>query len=192
MLTGAVMVGGRSQRMGRDKAALFLDGETLLQRQLRVLREAGARRLLVVCREGQTVELVVGTEVVVDTVAGAGPIAGLHAALAECRTPHLAVLAVDMPRIEAAWYARLLDSCGPGVGAVARTAAGYEPLAAIYPASALAIAAGQLERGEYSLQVLLAELERRGLMTAFTVAPGEAAALANWNRPEDLAGTEEP
>lgn len=188
MLTGAVMAGGRSGRMGRDKAALVVAGETLLRRQLRVLREAGARRLVVSCRAAQTVEFVLGVDLVVDTMPDAGPLAGLHAVLADCASPHLAVLAVDMPLVDAAWFVRLRGLCAPGVGAIARTAAGYEPLAAIYPVEAVALAEAHLRQGELSLQSLAAALARAGELRELPAGPADAARLASWNRPGDIAG----
>lgn len=188
MLTGAVMAGGRSTRMGRDKAALVVEGETLLRRQLRILREAGARRLVISCRAAQTVEFVLGADLVVDTVPDGGPLAGLHAVLADCASPHLAVLAVDMPIVNAAWFDRLRGLSAPGVGAIARTAAGYEPLAAIYPAEALAVADAHLRRGELSLQALAAALVRAGALRECVIGPDDTARLASWNRPEDTAG----
>ena len=45
--SGVVLAGGKSSRMGRDKATLFVAGETLLARQLRLLAEAGGAELLV-------------------------------------------------------------------------------------------------------------------------------------------------
>lgn len=52
-LSGAVMAGGQSRRMGSDKALLGLSGEPLWQRQSRVLQAAGATAVGVVRQVGQ-------------------------------------------------------------------------------------------------------------------------------------------
>ena len=184
-LGGAVLAGGASRRMGRDKALLLCRGELLWRRQMRVLRDAGAKPVVLVRRRGQP-ELDEQTRSLRDTVEGAGPLAGLHAALAACRTRWVAVLAVDMPHIDAAWFRRLYGFCRAGAGAAARTASGFEPLAAIYPREALPELTTRLRRGDRSLQGLVAELVRAGRMIEVSSAAVERSRLANWNAPENV------
>lgn len=188
MLTGAVMVGGRSRRMGRDKATLVVAGETLLQRQVRVLREAGAQRVLVVRRAGQAVDTPAGTELIEDTIAEAGPLAGLHAALNACHTPLLAVLAVDMPGIDPGWFHWLGSHCGDNIGATARRPDDkYEPLASIYPRAALREVTQYLFGPDRSLQALVDALVQRHLLRSVSLPPLELHRVKNWNCPDDAA-----
>src|SRR5689334_7699439 len=71
-LTGAVMAGGQSRRMGQDKALLILDGEPLWHRQARVLRAAGAGTVGVVRqREQAPLALPPGLHLWHDVVIGA-------------------------------------------------------------------------------------------------------------------------
>jgi molybdopterin-guanine dinucleotide biosynthesis protein A len=203
---GAILAGGESRRMGRDKALLDLAGEPLWRRQERVLREAGCTEVMIVRRPGQP-DLAPGIPHVHDTIADAGPIAGLHAALtfnltrpepacgelvelleAACPEPveGLVVLAVDMPAIDAGWFAWLREACRPGRGAVARHADGFEPLAAIYPAEALPLLKERLRRREFSLQGLLAALAAADCMTVLPLPESDRPKVANWNSPQDL------
>lgn len=184
LLFGAVLAGGESRRMGRDKARLRVGGETLWRRQVRVLREAGAGQVVVVRREGQTGMR--GVRVVRDVFAGVGPLAGLHAALAAAGDAGwVAVLAVDMPAVEAAWFARLRKQCARGRGAVARHADGFEPLAAIYPGGARVRVERRLRRGEHALQGLVRALVRAKRMSVVEIAEAETAMMLNWNSPAD-------
>ena len=182
-LTGVVIAGGRSTRMGRDKARLRIDDVPLWRRQQRVLAAAGARPVLFALRAGQR-RFAPGLAVVRDTRSGIGPIAGVHAALAACESEWLAVLAVDLPRVEAAWFRKLARLCGPGQGAVGISREGFfEPFAAIYPRAVLpeverAVAA---EQGSRSLQPLLRELMARGAMRAVRLTARAQATLFNWN-----------
>lgn len=184
-LQGAVLAGGQSRRMGCDKALLTVAGEPLWRRQYRVLEQAGAANLAVVRRSDQAaVDPTVRH--LRDAVSGVGPIAGLHAALLASVAPWVAVLAVDMPRIEAAWFERLKEVCRRGCGAVARHAAGFEPLAAIYPREALAPVVTRLDTHDYSLQSLLTWLVRADLMAVVELDDDERAAAENWNTPESV------
>jgi molybdopterin-guanine dinucleotide biosynthesis protein A len=193
-LTGAVMAGGASRRMGQDKALLSFDGEPLWLRQARILREAGAVAVGVV-RQREQSPLALPADIALwhDTIIGAGPLAGLQAALTACRTDRLAVLATDMPRIDAGWFAWLLASCPPGGGAVAlHPHHGLEPLAAIYPRSALAEVTHRLTAGgPRSLQSLVEQLIAEGRVTSVPLPPAEIWRVANWNTPAEVGAAYE-
>lgn len=182
---GAVLAGGESRRMGRNKALLRVDGEPLWQRQVRVLRAAGADPVIIVRREGQR-RLSRDLPHVRDRLPDSGPLAGLEAALTAISVPWLAVLAVDMPAVDAAWFRWLSKDCRAGVGAVARHAETSEPLAAIYPREALAVVTAQLERGERSMQGLVMALARGRRMRVVPLPPSKLRSVTNWNSPADL------
>jgi molybdopterin-guanine dinucleotide biosynthesis protein A len=122
-----------------------------------------------------------------DTVDGAGPLAGLHAALLACQTCLLAILAVDMPQMDAAWFRWLGSFCRPGVGAVVRVPAGFEPLAAIYPREALATVTSHLRLKDLSLQHLVIALVRAHRLIAVPLTASDHHRLFNWNVPDDAA-----
>ncbi len=187
-LSGAVLAGGESRRMGRDKAMLCLNGEPLWLHQKRVLLESGAQPVTVVRKRGQP-SFDANEQFLYDTVDGAGPLAGLHAALSACQTHLLAVLAVDMPKIDAAWFCWLLSFCRPGMGAVVRSPAGFEPLAAIYPREALATVTSRLRSNDRSLQHLVIALVEAHQLVAIPLPEGDHRRLFNWNTPDDIART---
>lgn len=187
-LGGVVLAGGYSTRMGRDKARLRVSGEPLWQRQGRVLATAGAAPVRFALRARQR-KFTARLEVVRDTRPDIGPIAGLHAALAAAETPWLAVAAVDLPRVEATWFARLAKACRVGCGAVGVNHAGFfEPFAAIYPVEARGELECAMSAAVYSLQPVLRALVRQGKMRAVRLIAAEAAQLANWNEGPRPAG----
>lgn len=101
-----VLSGGKSSRMGRDKALLQLDGETLLARSKRLGEALGAQQVLVSRNEPGFIQ---------DLVHDAGPMAGIAAALLHCHTDWLLVLPVDMPLLTpAALKPLFLSSCPAG------------------------------------------------------------------------------
>ena len=191
---GVILAGGRSRRMGRDKAELSVAGEPLWQRQARVLREAGADRVALVLRSGQIPPPGAGAsalQVRRDVYRDAGPMAGLHAALT---TPLLAswylVLAVDLPHVRPDWFGWLLGFCRDHTGAIVMHDTGYEPLAAIYPAGTGPVVAAQLARGEYSLQRLAERLVQTRRMRAIPLPAHARAQVTNWNTPADVGDRE--
>jgi molybdopterin-guanine dinucleotide biosynthesis protein A len=127
-----VLAGGRSTRMGTDKAFLEWQGRRLLDRQLDLLRSLEPVQLFVAGRAGVDYTAT-GARVVCDAIPDLGPLGGLAAALEAATAPFLLVLAVDLPAMTPDFLRGLLVRCRSGVGAVAHTAAGWEPLAAVYP-----------------------------------------------------------
>jgi molybdopterin-guanine dinucleotide biosynthesis protein A len=180
-MLGVVLAGGESRRMGRDKALVEVDGEALWRRQVGVLREGGASRVILVRRSEQ--EPTGYPDCRFDTFRDCGPLAGIHAALEVGGHPHVAVLAVDMPGIDGAWFEWLRSSCRPGVGAVAGHSDLLEPLAAIYPAEALPEVVARLGRRELSAQGLARGLAATGMMSILEVPPAYAGRLASLNAP---------
>ena len=186
-LTGAVLAGGASRRMGRDKAQLLLNGEPFWLRQAHVLQRAGAGPVGVVRQPAQApLDLPANISLWHDAVTDAGPLAGLHAALSQCTTEWLAVAATDMPGLDASWFQWLRGHCRPGCGAMVRHAHGdHESLAAIYPRAALAEVTRRLASGPRSLQSLADSLIAAGLLTSLLIPATDAWRVANWNTPAE-------
>jgi len=189
MMRGAVLAGGDSRRMGSDKSGIVFRGEPLWHRQMEVLREAGAEPVLLVRRPGQSVPE--GVACLRDSAVDAGPMAGLQAVLTAGSAPFTAVLAVDMPGIDAAWFRWLLGFCRPGLGAMARHGEICEPLAAIYPTEALLEVTARLEMRDLSLQRLALALAAAGRMTLLPLSAAAAAQTVSVNTAEELKSAQE-
>ncbi len=189
--SGAILAGGRSLRMGADKAGLWIDGETLLARQVRLLRAAGASEVMLnqhPQRMRPLASLPPELRLVGDDPAypDAGPLAGLAAVLAAAREDWVAVVAVDLPCLTVGWWRKLLAIAEPGGGAVGRRTEGtFEPLAAIYPRRAQTAVRERLHRGDYALQPLIRTGIEEGWMRPFPMSAADVDELHNWNAPED-------
>jgi molybdopterin-guanine dinucleotide biosynthesis protein A len=184
--TGVVLAGGRSTRMGRDKASLTIGGERLLDRQVRLLREIGAGRVLVSCAnkpDGQAFPA--GTHVLLDRLPDTGPLAGIEAALRTADGERVLVLAVDLPGLDADWLRRLWAQSSDRCGVVPVLDRRLEPLAAVYPGPARDEAVRRLDSGRLSVQELVRDGLCKGWMTPWEIPPADGARLVNWNRPGD-------
>lgn len=103
MLTGIVLAGGRSSRMGRDKALLEIDGRSLLDRAIDLLHAAGAARVVV---SGDRPS----HGGVPDAWPEAGPLGGIASVLPGCGDGAIVVVPVDMPELDAVSLRRLVDA----------------------------------------------------------------------------------
>lgn len=185
---GVVLAGGRSSRMGRDKATLVVGGRTLAARAARAL--AGVCCEVVIADGGR--RLVPGFRSVPDGP-GEGPAAGILGAAREHPGRALLVLACDVPGVPPELLAALAGrarSAAGGQGSDAaggtaadvvlpRTARGPEPLVARYGPRALAALAEQAAAGEHAVRRLLA---RPDLVVEYL----EGEALARFGDPETL------
>src|SRR5690606_15155389 len=100
--SAVVLAGGRSSRMGVDKATLpHPSGSTLLDRQIALLRGLGPAELLVSVRSGQDLGLLDRDVCTVRDDGTAGPLGGIVAALKAATQPRLLVVAVDLPYLDA-------------------------------------------------------------------------------------------
>lgn len=177
------MAGGRSVRMGSDKAVLPMGEVELWRRQWNLLRDVcgGAVWVSSPMRPGWLPE---GYTWVADAC-DAGPMGGVVAALGEMVEGHALVLALDLPLVSGAFLDEMVQRLEPGVGVTPRRGGMFEPLVAVYPKQALASGRARLSRGEFGLQKWISELESSGLMKIFDVEAKWDATFFNANTPED-------
>jgi molybdopterin-guanine dinucleotide biosynthesis protein A len=181
-----ILAGGRSSRMGRDKALITFDGVMLLEHLLRVCRQVSAAVRIVGAREkygafGETVE---------DIYPGRGTLGGIHAALSCSSTDLNLILAVDLPYIEAALLHYLLArAAGSDAMVTVPEADGrLQPLCAVYRPQFLIPAQQALEAGQNKVDVLFARVPIQVIPSEELAQHGfPAAVFANLNTPEDLA-----
>lgn len=173
--------------MGRDKAGLVVNGETLLNRQLRLLREAGATELLVItATDSKTPEaLPEDVKVVSDRAPGLGPLGGIEAALDAAGAPLVLIVAVDLPAMAPDWLRRIIERSMESRGVVPSFANRYEPLAAIYPKAAISAARASLASGDLVLQRFVQAAATAGFVEVWELSEADSLVLVNWNRPED-------
>ena len=183
--SAVILAGGKSSRMGRDKAWLLLDGKPLLARQIALVRELAPEEIFISGRACVDYSLF-GYRVLMDRYPDAGPLAGIAAGLEASSSPLVLVLAVDMPDMTSGALRRLLERCTPGVGIVPRVNHRVEPLAAYYPKAAQTIAADMLSRGLREVRTFVEECKRSRLLSFHDFEAGELHYFANWNAPADL------
>lgn len=150
-LLGLVLAGGRSRRLGTDKAAVHAGGESLLDRAVARLA-AVLPEVYVSVRPDQAGDAVrTRHPLLLDPSAGLGPAAGLLAAHGARPDAAWLVLACDMPWVDHAHVAELVarrDPARAGTAWLNPETAGIEPLCAIYEPATLARLAGEAAAGK--------------------------------------------
>jgi molybdopterin-guanine dinucleotide biosynthesis protein A len=183
--SAVILAGGKSSRMGRDKVFLEVGGRTLLDRQIDTLVAAGAEDILISGRSGVDYSAF-GCRVLTDEFPGAGPLAGIHAALKVSRQPLVLVLAVDLPEMNAMFLRSLLMAATAGRGVVPRVGGRVEPLAAVYPRTALPLVERMLAQGKHAAQSFAGTCVQAGLAAYEDVPDNFARLFKNLNSPADL------
>ena len=179
-----VLCGGQSRRMGSDKAFLPYQGQALYKNQLDFLRRFGPAQVMLSGRRG--VAYPDAAEIVLDAPGSNGPVAGLAAALENCRHPHLLVLAVDMPKASSDLIEALLAHRQPGCGVIPFIGENPEPLLALYPKEAFSLTEKQLQQNRLRARDFAHACEQSGLAERFICAEAEQPHFENWNQPSDV------
>ncbi len=131
-VSGAVLVGGRSTRFGRDKAVADAGGRPLALHAVLALRDAGIDPVIAV---GGTAGAALGLPTVADRHPGQGPLGGLITALRWAGRGLVVVVPCDLPLLRAAHVRSLVAAAGPDRAAVAEVEGRPQPSVACWPAS---------------------------------------------------------
>lgn len=173
-LTAFVLAGGKSTRMGEDKAFLQLKGRTLLDRALDTVRALTPEIIIV----GERSKFSRFGTVVEDVFRDRGPLGGIHAALTASATDLNLILALDMPFVERSFlkYLAREASATDALVTVPRTESGWQPLCAVYRKAFGHLAENSLIQGRNKIDALFSDLkvfviddknlERRGFSEA--------------------------
>lgn len=179
------MAGGKSSRMGRNKAWLPVGGLPLISRQIQLVGKLAPRRIWISAAPGHDYASL-SCPVLVDAYPDQGPVSGIFTSLQKLETDLLLILAVDMPCMSARFLSRLLRRCSARRGVVPRLADRIEPLAAIYPKASWRVAEVLLEGGNFSVAHFARLCASAGLVAFQDCAEKESCLFTNWNRPEDV------
>jgi molybdopterin-guanine dinucleotide biosynthesis protein A len=186
-VTGVVLAGGRSSRMGgRDKAFAAVGGEPIAIRTIRLFRTLFPQVIVATNRAERYRALDV--ETVGDLFPDCGPLAGIHAAMGVARHPHVFVAACDMPGLDADVIRFLLGRIGDADAVVPRWDDDIEPLHAVYAVRLADRIADALCAGRHAIRDLLPRLRVDYVGEAeLARIRGTARSMLNVNTPEELA-----
>jgi molybdenum cofactor guanylyltransferase len=184
---GFVVAGGRSERMGRDKASLPWRGTTLLGHAVARLRGVCAETRILCGPQRRYLDQ--GVAVVTDTASPSCPLAGIYSGLQTLDHDVGLFLAVDLPEVPVALLSFILNVAEGWDAAVPVHAAGDEPLCAAYAASCREPIRRRLEAGDLKMTSFLPDVRVRRVTEDEILRFGDPPRVfRNLNAPGDLDG----
>jgi molybdenum cofactor guanylyltransferase len=189
MLTLAILAGGKSKRMGRDKSVLPFQGEVLIQRIINRLAGLASEVIIIAPRTQESVTM--GFRVEEDLLPERGPLGGLFTALSATTNEAVALVACDMPFVSAELFIYQLDILvADNVDVVVPSSEkGLEPLHAIYRRNtSLPVVRRAINSGEQRLISWFPDVKVRILSRDETRHfDPRGLSFLNINTPEELA-----
>ena len=157
-----ILTGGKSSRMGEDKAFLKLRGETLLD----IARQLAVKVCDSVMIVGDRARF--GPDAIEDIFPDSGPLGGIHAALSKTSADLNLVLAVDTPFLDARFLSWMLEQAASSNAVVTfpKLATGYQPLCAVYRKSFKDVAEHALKSGRFKIDPLYDKVSTRPITDA--------------------------
>lgn len=208
--TGIILAGGKSSRMGTDKALLHLNGKSFLEIQIEKLCRIGAGEILISCRPESQKKHDFSTGIfttepadrsgmepvsdripddippvrrIPDLIPDRGPLGGMYSCFSECRFPHALVLSVDTPLLTDDTLIRLLDThiSSPHDATVLSFQGKIQPLIAVYRTDNAGILRELIRQNKLAVRAFLDRLDCQ-----FAEYHGDEKELLNCNTKEDL------
>jgi molybdenum cofactor guanylyltransferase len=184
-LSGFILAGGRSSRMGTDKSRLRFGDSTLIESAIRHMRTVTNHVFVVSPRA----DLARYAPIVHDVYPDRGPLGGIHAALASSQHEFNLMLAVDMPLVPAELLEKLVAIAqeSRAVVTVPQTSDGLQPLCAVYRKEFAMLAERALRTDDYKIDRLFKQIETRIVNESELGKWGYSPQVfMNLNTPDDL------
>jgi molybdopterin-guanine dinucleotide biosynthesis protein A len=191
MITIAVQAGGKSSRMGEDKALIRLGGIPLIERVLTRI-DGLADEILITTNRPETLAHL-NLRMAGDEVPGAGALHGLKTALSAARGEVVLILSCDTPFVSRELLEHLLDRAHEADVIVPKHGDKYEPLQAVYnrarclPAVEAALVSGERRMVSFYPQVRVLPIEEHVL----SKLDPSGLSFFNLNTAEDLERAEQ-
>ena len=177
-ITGAVLAGGKSSRMGRDKALLKLDRRTSIERVVRTLEEVFES--VVIISDRGTRYGFLGVPVYPDIFKHCGPLGGIHTALTIAKTSAVFFASCDLVFLTSHVVLSIIDEPLRGDAVLASTESGIQPLCGLYSRRCLQPLEEHLTSRQLSVFGFL-----HGVSTSTIDVSENGLALTNINTPDE-------
>jgi molybdenum cofactor guanylyltransferase len=182
-LTGIILSGGKSSRMGLNKALIEIDGIKIIERIYNILKKITTN---IIISSNTDVYTFLQEQYIEDEIKGIGPIGGLYSCLKKSSTKYNIVTTCDMPFIPIQLY-KLFVSLSEGYDAtVPLFNDNIEPLVGVYNVSTLSFIENAINQKEYSVQNLLKKMNCKLIKVDESLEYFRKDYFININTREDL------
>lgn len=187
----AIIAGGRSRRMGRDKAFVELGGKPLIEHVISRSADLGqTETILITNKPAQYARL--GLPMYRDILPDKGSLGGIYTALVHARSPDVLVLACDMPFVNMDLLRFMTSMISDDIDIIVPRVEGYpQGLHAIYKKTCIEPIARQLATDRLKIIRFYGQMRLRYLdETDYAAFDPQGRSFANLNTPEELAEAE--
>lgn len=183
-VTAAVLCGGKSRRMGFDKAFLMDKDQYLLPNTVRKLHILFEKTVLVSNTKAKFENWTDFRKIPVfeDLYTEKGPLGGISTALQQVQTEYIFVMACDMPLPDVSLIGRMYRKLGQEQVLVCSHQGRLEPLFAFYHKSCLPVFKKQIEKGDLKPRSAFSFLT----VGMYCLSDGDTKNIVNLNTPEDV------
>ncbi|MCF6332940.1 MAG: molybdenum cofactor guanylyltransferase [Draconibacterium sp.] len=181
-ITGIILAGGKSLRMGTDKAFIRLNEQTLLERAIKLCTPFCQPVLISSNNEEHDV---FGYKIIPDEFKNCGPLGGIHSCLKKSETNWNFVISVDSAFVEHEFVKFLVSETNNFDAVVPIHAKRKEPLIAIYNKSSLSEIEKMLQSGNFKMHNLINSINTK-FVNAQKWVEKYPKLFLNLNLPEDL------
>lgn len=183
-VSAAILAGGKSTRMGRDKAMIPIDGVPMIGRILGTLQKITAQ--IAVISNRTDIRYLPGIPVYPDLISNRGPAAGIHSALVHARTEKVLIVPCDMPFLSEELFRYILGFPDPGDALVIEADGIRNPLCGLYHRRILPLIEPEIRAGRHTPQHLLDLIEARTIALTPALPFFTPRLAANINDETDL------
>jgi len=189
-VTGILLAGGKSRRMGEDKRYLVVGEQTLLERGLGVLRSMFHEVLVVIAQDSAPLDI--DARVVRDLVPDCGSLGGIYTGLTQATSPYIFAVACDMPFLNQAVITHFTNRRDTADIVMARLATRLHPMHALYGKGCLPAMEQMIVARQLKIQELVSHASLRVQYVTeadlLSIDPSWRS-FHNVNTPEDLEAT---
>jgi molybdopterin-guanine dinucleotide biosynthesis protein A len=186
-VTGILLAGGKSRRMGEDKRFLRVGEQTLFERTLAVLQSIFQTVCVVIAQDSPPLEAKV--PVVRDLVPSCGSLGGLYTGLKQAHTEYVFVVACDMPFLNPTLVRHMVFLKDNADIVMVRLEQGLQPTHALYSRRCLPVIEGMLHARQFKIQYLATHPSLHTRLVAeseLRKIDHEGLSFINVNTPADL------
>jgi len=186
-VTGVLLAGGKSRRMGQDKRFVSVGSGTLLELGLRTLQSLFKAVVIVIAQDSEPLQADV--PVLRDLLPNTGSLGGLYTGLNQAATEHVFAVACDMPLLIPATIEYMAALRFDMDVVMAQRPTGFQPMHAFYGKRCLPVMEEMLAKRELKIQQLASHPALRTRIVTADELNGidpEGRSFVNVNTPADL------
>jgi molybdenum cofactor guanylyltransferase len=184
-MTGVILAGGRSRRMGRDKATLSFKDKPLITYVHGIIKQVFSE-VFIISKHHTSIDGI-DSPILKDITPKEGSLVGIASALLYATTDYVFVVGCDLPFIRKETIICMMDQTRGKDIVIPRTDAGYEPLHAVYNRSCLSHILRAIDRNRIKITDLLPYLSVNVVKEPALFSNNGVSIFTNINTEEDLA-----